>query len=487
MKTRNLSMLADFYQFSMAHGYFRGGFANTTVYFDMFFRSIPDNGGYVLVAGLEQLIDYIKDLHFSEEDLRLLADRGIDDPGFLDYLRNFRFHGDIQAMPEGSVAFPYEPLVTVRAPAVDAQLIETMLLLTINHQSLIATKTSHIVRAAQGRGVLEFGARRAHGADAAVYGARAAWIGGALGTSNVLAERLFGIPSFGTMAHSWVQMMPSEYDAFKIYAQQYPENCVLLVDTYNTLESGVPNAIRIFDEVLAPKGCRPKGIRLDSGDLSWLSKQARKMLDSAGYADCPIIASNSLNEQVIISLIEQGAQLDLFGVGENLITARSCPVLGGVYKLAAVEENGEITPRIKISEDIAKITNPSVKKTLRFTDRDSGLALADLICLADEPLPAGSPFEIFHPELTWKTRTLRNYRVKELQVPVFKDGNVVYDPPSLEEIRSRADQQMQTMPEEILRPINPHIYMVDLSRELWELKMSMLRRNLAIKSSSPQL
>lgn len=469
-------MLSDFYQFSMAYGYFRKGYRDKNVYFDMFFRSIPDNGGYVIVAGLEQVIDYIQNLSFSEEDLELLHSKGINDSGFLDYLRNFTWRGDIYAMPEGSIAFPYEPLVTVCAPVIDAQIIETMVLLTINHQSLIATKTSRIVRAAEGRGVMEFGARRAQGPDAAIYGARAAWIGGAIGTSTLLVEKMFGMPALGTMAHSWVQLAPSEYEAFKDYTEQYPDNCVLLVDTYNTLKSGVPNAIKVFDEVLTPLGKRPKGIRLDSGDLAWISKQARKMLDAAGYPDCKIIASNSLDETVIASLIQQDAPLDTFGVGENLITAKSCPVFGGVYKLAGIEEQGKIIPKIKISEDIAKITNPSFKKTLRFYDRENDHALADLIMLKQEEIAEDKPCTIFHPQYPWKTRTLENFRVKELQVPVFLAGELVYKNPTLPEICKNAQTEMATLPEEILRLVNPHIYTVDLSQKLWNMKMELLEQ-----------
>ncbi len=475
MSKRNLTMLADFYQFSMAHGYFKNGFRNKIVYFDMFFRKIPDDGGYVVTAGLAQLISYIQNLHFDEDDLELLRQKGISNEGFLNYLRNFQFRGDIYAMPEGTVAFPYEPMVTVRAPIIDAQIIETMLLLTLNHQSLIATKTSRIVKAAQGKAVMEFGARRAQGADAAIYGARAAYIGGAIGTSTVLAEKMFGVPSLGTMAHSWVQLADSEYQAFKEYARQYPENCVLLVDTYNTLLSGVPNAIKVFREVLLPMGYRPKGIRLDSGDLSYLSKAARKMLDDAGFEDCKIIASNGLNETVILSLIQQGAKVEIFGVGENLITSMSSPVFGGVYKLAAIEQQGEIIPRIKISEDIEKITNPSFKQTCRFYDRANGVAIADLITLKGETIDEDKPYKIFHPQYPWKTRILENFTVRKLQVPIFREGKLVYNPPNLEDIRQYAARELHSLPDEIRRLINPHIYIVDLSKKLWDMKMMMLR------------
>ncbi len=474
MNRRNLSMLVDFYQFSMAQGYFKNGLQDKIVYFDMFFRSIPGDGGYVIVAGLEQFINYIKNLHFTEEDIQLLRQKGISNEGFLDYLRNFHFRGDIYAMPEGTVAFPQEPLVTVRAPIIDAQLIETMLLLTLNHQSLIATKASRIVMAAQHRTVMEFGARRAQGADAAVYGARAAYIGGVAGTSTVLAEKMFGVPSLGTMAHSWVQLAGSEYDAFCTYARQNPENCVLLVDTYDTLLSGVPNAIKVFKNILLPLGHRPKGIRLDSGDLAYLSKSARKMLDEAGFDDCRIIASNGLSETVILSLIQQDAKIDIFGVGENLITSRSAPILGGVYKLAAIEEDGQILPRIKISNDIAKITNPSFKKTVRFYDRTSGKTIADLIMLKEEEITKGK-YTISHPQYRWRTKVLKNFTTKELQVPIFKKGTLVYAPPSLEEIRKHAATEVASLPEEICRLVNPHIYLVDLSQKLREMKKKLLK------------
>ncbi len=467
-------MLVDFYQFSMAHGYFKNGFRNKTVYFDMFFRQVPDNGGYAIVAGLEQFIDFIEDLHFEEEDLELLYSKGVTDADFLDYLRHFRFRGDIYAMPEGTVAFPHEPVVTVCAPVIDAQLIETMLLLTLNHQSLIATKASRIVRAAQGRAVMEFGARRAQGADAALYGARAAYIGGAMGTSTVLAEKMFGVPSLGTMAHSWVQLADSEYQAFCAYAKLYPENCVLLVDTYDTLLSGVPNAIKVFNDILLPMGCRPKGIRLDSGDLSYLSKAARRMLDKAGFEDCRIIASNSLNETVILSLIQQGAKIDIFGVGENLITSMSSPVFGGVYKLAGIREGDKIIPRIKISNDIAKITNPSFKKTVRFYDCTSREAIADLIMLKDEEITTEKPYTIFHPQYPWKTKVVDNFTIKELQVPIFINGSLVYTRPKIEEIRQHTAAEIASLPEEICRLINPHIHIVDLSKKLWDMKMELL-------------
>lgn len=474
MNERNLTMLADFYQFTMAHGYFKNDLRDTVAYFDMFFRKIPDSGGYVITAGLTQLVEFIQSIHFTEDDLKLLHSKGITDEGFLDYLRHFCFRGDIYAMPEGTVAFPYEPIITVRAPIIDAQLIETMLLLTINHQTLIATKTSRIVKAAQGRAVIEFGARRAQGADAAIYGARAAYIGGAIGTATVLAEKMFGIPSLGTMAHSWVQLANSEYQAFKEYAEQYPNNCVLLVDTYNTLQSGVPNAIKAFKDVLLPLGHRPKGIRLDSGDLSYLSKAARKMLDEAGFEDCKIIASSSLNETIVLSLIQQNSKVDIFGVGENLITSSSCPVFGGVYKLVGIERKNQIIPKIKISEDMAKVTNPSFKKTVRFYDRTDGLALADLITLQEEKIEEGKPYKIFHPQHPWKTRLLENFTVRELQIPIFLNGELVYTLPELEEIRQYAEQELVSLPEEILRLTNPHIYIVDLSKNLWDLKMKLL-------------
>lgn len=474
-ENENLTMLCDFYELTMGNGYFRNGFYKRNVYFDVFFRNVPDGGGFAIAAGLEQIVEYIQQLHFSEEDIAYLRSKNIFDEGFLDYLRNFKFHGDIYAIPEGTPVFPGEPLLTVRAPAIEAQLIETYLLLAINHQSLIATKSNRIVRAAQGRAVLEFGSRRAQGADGAVIGARAAYIGGVAGTACTLTDVLYGVPAGGTMAHSWVQMFDTEYDAFKTYCELYPDNATLLVDTYNTLKSGVPNAIRAFKEILLPRGITNFAIRLDSGDISYLSKKARKMLDEAGLPNCKITASNSLDEYLIRDLMMQGAQVDTFGVGERLITSKSNPVFGGVYKLAAVEdEEGNIIPKIKVSENTAKITNPHFKRVYRLYDRESGKALADELTLRDETIDDTKPHVIFDPNATWKTKELTNFTVRELQVPVFLNGELVYDLPTLPEIKAYCRQQIHTLWDEVKRFENPHTYYVDLSQKLWDVKRGLL-------------
>lgn len=471
---QNCSMLCDFYQLTMGNGYFKTRHAGRTAYFDLFFRRIPDGGGYAVCAGLEQVIGYIENLHFDDDDIAFLRGKGVFDEGFLNYLREFRFEGDIFAVPEGTPVFPYEPLITVRAPAIQAQLVETMLLLLVNHQSLIATKASRIVRAAQGRAISEFGSRRAQGASGAVLGARAAYIGGCAGSACVIADKLYGVPASGTMAHSWVQMFDSELEAFEEYCRIYPTGSVLLVDTYDVLRSGVPNAIRAFNEVLKPLGARPAGIRLDSGDIAYLSIQARKMLDEAGYPDCRIIASNSLDERLISNLIAQGAKIDAFGVGERLITASSEPVFGGVYKLAATEDNGVITPKIKISENVVKITNPHFKKVYRLYDNATGKALADLLCVHDEVIDSAKPLEIFDPDFTWKRKTLTNFTAKELQVPVFLGGKRVYSPPPIDEVRRHCAEGLSTLWESVLRFENPHRYYVDLSQRLWDIKHSLL-------------
>ena len=471
---QNCTMLCDFYQLTMGNGYYKTRHANRIAYFDVFFRRIPDGGGYAVCAGLEQVMNYIEGLHFSEEDIAYLRSKGIFDEGFLDYLRNFRFEGDIYAIPEGTPVFPYEPLITVRAPAIQAQLIETMLLLLTNHQSLIATKASRIVRAAQGRAVSEFGSRRAQGASGAVLGARAAYIGGCVGTACVIADEMYHVPATGTMAHSWVQMFDSELEAFEEYCRIYPNGAVLLVDTYNVLKSGVPNAIKAFDNILKPLGARPAGIRLDSGDIAYLSAEARKMLDEAGYPDCKIVASNSLDEHIITDLLRQDAQIDLFGVGERLITASSEPVFGGVYKLAATEENGVITPKIKISENVAKITNPHYKKLYRLYDNKTGKAEADLLCVHDEVIDDTKPLEIFDPDFTWKRKTLTDFTAKELQVPVFIGGKRVYDSPAIDDIRKHCSEQLETLWKSVLRFENPHRYYVDLSQKLWDIKHELL-------------
>ena len=474
----NYSMLTDFYEYTMANGYFLNGWKDRIVYFDIFFRQIPDGGGFAIAAGLEQLIDYIENLHFEPEDIEYFRSKGCFDEGFLKYLADFRFKGDIWSVPEGTPIFPGEPILTVRAPAIDAQLIETFTLLTINHQSLIATKANRVCRATQGRVVLEFGSRRAQGADAATIGARAAYIGGCAGTACTLTDELYGVPAGGTMAHSWVQMFDSEYEAFKTYCELYPNSATLLVDTYNTLKSGVPNAIRAIKEVLIPKGVKNYAIRLDSGDIAYLTKKARRMLDEAGLPDCKITASNSLDEYLIRDLLMQDAKIDSFGVGERLITASSSPVFGGVYKLAAIEDEfGNIIPKIKISENVGKITNPHFKKVYRLTDRETGMALADQICVHDEVIDDTKPLTIFDPLATWKTKTLTNFEARELLVPIFKDGKRVYDSPSLPEIKAYCENEIAHLWDEIKRFENPHDYYVDLSQRLWDIKRILLDMN----------
>ena len=471
MKQENYAMLCDFYEFTMSNGYFKNDFYRKNVYFDVFFRKVPDNGGFAIAAGLEQVIDYIKELHFEEEDIEYLRSKGIFDEGFLSYLADFRFTGDIYAVPEGTPVFPNEPIMTIKAPAIEAQLVETFVLLSLNHQTLIATKANRIVRAAQGRAVLEFGSRRAQGAGGAVLGARAAYIGGCAGTACTLTDELFGVPAGGTMAHSWVQMFDNEYEAFKAYCEMYPANPTLLVDTYNTLKSGVPNAIKVFKEVLLPQGKTKCAIRLDSGDISYLSKKARKMLDDAGLTDCTITASNALDENLIRDLMMQGAQVDTFGVGERLITSAKSPVFGGVYKLVAIEdESGEIVPKIKVSENTAKITNPHFKKLYRYYDRESGKALADELCVWDETVDDSKPHTIFDPNATWKTKTLTDYTARELLVPVFQNGECVYEQPSIAEIAAYCREQVNLLWDEVKRFENPHNYYVDLSKRLYEIK-----------------
>ncbi|MBE6839246.1 MAG: nicotinate phosphoribosyltransferase [Ruminococcus sp.] len=474
MKKQNLAMLCDFYELTMSNGYYLNGFYKKNVYFDVFYRTVPDGGGFAIAAGLEQFIDYIRELHFDDEDIEYLRRKNIFDEGFLSYLKDFKFSGDIYAVPEGTPVFPNEPVMTIRAPAIEAQMIETFALLTLNHQSLIATKANRIVRAAQGRTVLEFGSRRAQGIDGAVVGARAAYIGGCAGTACTLSDELYGIPAGGTMAHSWIQMFDTEYEAFRTYCELYPENTTLLVDTYNTLKSGIPNAIKAFKEVLVPKGITNFAVRLDSGDISYLSKRARKMLDDAGLTNCKIVASNSLDEYLIRDLMTQGAQIDTFGVGERLITSKSSPVFGGVYKLVAVENNGEIIPKIKVSENVAKITNPHFKKVWRIYDKASGKAIADQLCVYDEVIDETQPLTIFDPEATWKTKTLTNFTVRELSVPVFLNGEQVYTSPSIEEIKRYCAEQVDKLWDEVKRFENPHKYYVDLSQKLWDIKKKLL-------------
>ena len=470
--SRNLTMLFDYYELTMGNGYFLSGMKDKIVYFDVFFRKNPDNGGYAIAAGLEQVVEYIQNLHFEEEDIAYLRSRGCFDEAFLEYLSNFRFTGDIWAVPEGTVVFPGEPLITVRAPAIQAQFIETFILMTINHQCLIATKAARITRAAKGRTVSEFGSRRAQGADAAIYGARAAYIGGVNSTACAIADEAFGVPAGGTMAHSWIQMFDTEYEAFLTYCKLYPNAATLLVDTYNVLESGVPNAIKAFKEC----GITKCAVRIDSGDIAYLSNKIRRMLDEAGLPECKIVASNSLDEHIIRGLFHQDAKIDAFGVGERLITAKSDPVFGGVYKLCAVEDGqGNITPKIKLSENVGKITTPHFKKLYRLFDKDNGKAEADLICVYDEIVDDTKPLEIFDPENTWKTKLMENFVAKELQLPIFRDGKLVYELPTLEEIRANCKASLESMWEEVKRFDNPHNYYVDLSQKLWDIKYGMIK------------
>ena len=471
----NLTMLCDFYELTMGNGYLADGMKDRICYFDMFFREVPDKGGFAVAAGLEQIVDYVRQLHFDEEDIAYLRGRGIFSEDFLDYLRNFKFTGDIWAIPEGTPIFPMEPVLTVRAPAIQAQLLETYMLLEFNHQSLIATKANRICRAAGGRTVLEFGSRRAQGIAGAVTGARAAYIGGCAGTACTVSDQIYGVPAAGTMAHSWVQMFDSELDAFRSYCRTYPNNAVLLVDTFNTLKSGVPNAIRAFNEVLKPLGITKCGIRLDSGDMAYLTRKARKMLDEAGWTGCTITVSNSLDERLIADIIQQGAKIDSFGVGERLITSKSSPVFGGVYKLCAVEQaDGSILPKIKVSENPGKITNPGFKKVYRFFNRETGMAEADYICMRDEVVDDSQPLEICDPAERWKRKTMKNFRAVELQVPIFEKGELVYELPTLKEIKTNCGYQISTLWPEVKRFDYPHQYYVDLSPKLMALKDEML-------------
>ena len=473
--TRNLTTIMDFYELTMAAGYLEEGYEDKVSVFDMFFRKIPDGGGFAIMAGLDTFIDAVEHLSFTGADIDYLRGTGVFNEKFLEYLKNFKLHCNIWAIPEGTPIFPREPIVTVEGPSMECQLLETLLLVTFNHQCLVATKANRIVRSAQGRPVMEFGARRAQGYDAAVYGARAAYIGGCASTSCVMAARDFGIPASGTMAHSWVQMFDSEYEAFATYARLYPDGCVLLVDTYNVTKSGVPNAIKVFDEVLKPLGKRPKGIRIDSGDIAYLTKKARKMLDDAGWTDCKITVSNSLDEIIIQDLLIQGAQIDAFGVGERLITSRSEPVFGGVYKLVAIEDHeGNIIPKIKISENAAKITTPHFKKVYRIFSRDTGKAEADLICLRDEEIDFTQPLELFDPSATWKRKVYTNIEAKELLVPIFLNGKRVYEVPELQTSRAYCQRQVDALWDEVKRFENPHNYYVDLSQKLWDIKQALL-------------
>ncbi|MDD6478401.1 MAG: nicotinate phosphoribosyltransferase [Oscillospiraceae bacterium] len=471
---RNLTMLMDMYELTMANGLFDSEYRDTITYFDMFFRRVPDEGGYAIMAGLEQLIDYMNNLSFDESDIEYLKGLNLFSDEFIDYLKTFKFECDVWAVPEGTVIFPQEPIVTVRGPAMQALMLETMVLLTINHQSLIATKANRIVTAANGRPVMEFGARRAHGYDAAYYGARAAIIGGCTGTSCLKTAKDFSVKASGTMAHSWVQMFDSEYDAFKTYAEKYPDSTLLLVDTYNVLKSGIPNAIKVFDEVLKPLGKRPVGIRIDSGDITYITKKARKMLDDAGYPDCKICVSNSLDEYLIRDMIFQGAKVDTYGVGERLITASSEAVFGGVYKLSAIEKQGKTIPKIKISENTAKITIPGVKIPWRLYDRDTGKAIADVITLNYEKIDDTKPYEIFDPTYTWKRKVVTNFKAEKLQAKIFEGGRQVYKSPEVSDIAKHRAEQVGALWEEVTRFEKPHTYYVDLSEDLWNLRNDLL-------------
>lgn len=473
MKKMNPAMLCDYYEYTMANGYHLTGLGNEIVYFDMFFRDIPDNGGFAIAAGLNSLIELIENLHFEPEDIAYLREHGVFDEEWLKSLSEFRFEGDIWAVPEGTVVFPGEPLVTVRAPAGQAQLIETGLLVCLNHQSLIATKANRIVRAAEGRAVMEFGARRAMGSEAAVLGARAAYIAGCAGTSNTACGQLYGIPVMGTMAHSWVQTFDDEYTAFRRFCEIYPSCASLLVDTYNVLHSGVPNAIRVFKEFDITNG----SIRIDSGDITYLSTKARSMLDEAGLPDCHIIASNSLDEQILREVIRAGARVDAFGVGERLINAQSDPIFGGVYKLTAVEKDGEIIPKIKVSENPHKITTPHFKKIYRLYERQTGKAIADYICLREESLGDGRPLELFDPHFTWKRKTVTDYIAREVQQPIFRAGKLVYRRPDIEEIRTYCGGEVESLWDEVKRFENPHNYYVDLSQRLWDIKQALIEKD----------
>ena len=474
-KKRNLTMLADFYEFTMANGYLENNIGDKEVVFDMFFRRIPDGGGFAIFAGLEQLVDYLDQLSFSQEDIQYFRDKNMFSQSFITYLENFKFTCDVWSIKEGTPVFPNEPIITVRGPLIQAQMIETMVLLSINYQTLIATKSNRIVRAAEGRTVVEFGSRRAQSYDAAVLGARAAYIAGCHGTACAIADREYGIPAYGTMAHSWIQVFDSEYEAFKAYAEIYPDSCNLLIDTYNVIKSGIPNAIRVFEEVLKPLGQRPKAVRIDSGDLSYLSKKAREMLDEAGYEDVKIMASNSLDEHIVRGLLRQGAKIDMFGVGENLITSKSEPVFGGVYKIVAVQNNeGKIIPKIKISESVEKITVPGFKQLYRLYSKDNGKAIVDYIALHDEVVEETPQMTVFDPNAIWKRKKISNYRVEKLMVQVFDKGNLVYTCPDIEELRTFCKDQLDTLWEESKRFEFPHKYYVDLSQKLWDKKQELL-------------
>ena len=470
---RNLSMLSDFYEFTMAAGYFENGMKDQVAVFDAFYRKNPDGGGYAIFAGLNDVIDFIKNLHFTEDDIEYFRQTENFSEEFLEYLSNFKFTGDVWAFPEGSVMFPGEPIITVKAPIIECSIIETYLLLSMNFNSLIATKTNRIVSSARGRLVMEFGARRAQGADASITGARAAFISGAPLTSNTYSSQKYGFKAAGTMAHSWIQAFDSEYEAFKTYAKMYPDNCILLIDTYDTLESGLVNAMKVFKEELVPKGLKG-GVRIDSGDLAYLSKEVRKRLDENGLEDFTIVASNSLDEFKIESLLAQGAQIDSFGIGERLITAKSDPVFGGVYKLVAMEKDGDMKAKIKVSENVEKITTPGFKKVYRLYDKKTGKAEADYIALAEEKVDDSKPMVIFDPLFTWKMKKMKDFRAREMQVQIFDKGELVYDEPSLEEIAEYRKEEVASLWDEVKRYDSPHNYYVDLSQDLWNLKQKLI-------------
>lgn len=480
IKASDLALLTEGYELTMADGFMGAGMKDTVAYFDLFFRRVPDNGGFAIAAGLSKVIDYLEHLHFREEDIKYLKSKGISDE-LASYLKDFKFTCDVWAIPEGTPIFPNEPIIKVKGPIIEAQLIETMLLLSINQQSLIATKANRLVRAAHGTAVAEFGTRRAQGVDEAVYGARAAYIGGCVATSGVIPEKEFGIPSVNTMIHSWVQLFDSEYDAFCEYARRHPDDCTLVVDTYDTIRSGIPNAIKAFDDVLAPLGKRPKSVRIDSGDITYLSKRVRKMLDVAGYPDCDIMASNSLDEHLISDMVSQGAKVDCFIVGERLITSASSPLFGGVYKLSAIEKDGKTVPKINLSENVRKITIPSSKQVYRLIDKDSGKAIADVLTLDDEIIDETKPYVLFDPDFTWKRKEIENFVTRKLLVPIFKGGKKVYEEPSLKEIREYCLRQTDTLWDEVKRFENPHKYYVDLSKNLWAERNSLIEKFKGIK------
>lgn len=475
MNKRNLTMLVDFYEMTMGDGFLQNGYKDKIAVFDMFFRKCPDNAGYAIFSGLEQVIEYLKNLHFTNDDIEYLRSKGIFSEEYLSYLKDFKFDCDVWAVPEGTPVFPNEPIITVKGSIIQAQFLETMILLSINHQSLITTKAVRIVKSAQGRPVMEFGSRRAQGYDGAIYGARASYIGGCCGTACAIADREFGVKALGTMAHSWVQLFPTELDSFRAYAKKYPNACTLLVDTYNVLKSGVPNAITVFKE-LKSQGYSNFGIRIDSGDIAYLSKKARKMLDDANLKEVKIVASNSLDEFIIKDLIQQGAKIDSFGVGERLVTSKSEPVFGGVYKLVAIEDDGNLSPRIKLSENTSKITNPAFKEVYRLFDNETGKAIADVLTLKGETIDDTQPYTIFHPIQTYKKKTLTNFTAKKLQVPIFVKGECVYQSPNIEEIKQYCSNQLNLIWDEVKRFENPHEYYVDLSKPLWDVKQELLNK-----------